>query len=554
VLALADVAFGSMRVGVALIAAGCVLLVYALGRELGLTVRTRVIACALFALSPFAVIQSALFLEYLFAVMLEMAVLTLLLAGLRSDANQRARRLAAAGFVYGLLVFTRPLEALMLGVAMALYLVVRERSLLRAVRHLPWPAVGALPVVALMLAYNMRLTGNPVRFPLWAIGGNNSFGFGKRNIVDGSPLIDATFTNSVKALHQNLRSLPHWMFGSVIVVPLALYGLWHRRRDSTTVLLAAIGILFPLAYLFYWGNLLIVNGRKQIGPHYYMALMVPTVVFAAVALERLLHRWKVVAFAVFTAMIAATAIEVPDKVDRNDHFTDAYRAEQEAIDAAVAGDAVVIVPTSADGPYLLHPRGWLSNDLTLENGVLYAADRGAENIALVRRFPGRRLYRLQAVEATRAPLQFRPSVRELVVDRSAVLQRTLTATVPDKHTRVRAYVETTGSNRRTCDVAAAGRMARAIVTVQMRTDQVRLSGCAGDPINLSAPPDLATLAVGFEFIGREPGHIEARELRVWTATEGSQVVSLNDELWRIVPYDRVPRRVIEGNTDLVVTV
>jgi hypothetical protein len=82
---------------------------------------------------------------------------------------------------------------------------------------------------------------------------------------------------------------------------------------------------------------------------------------------------------------------------------------------------------------------------------------------------------------------------------------------------------------------------------------VLLTGCTGDPISLGAPPAMATLAVGFEMTGRDPGHVEARELRVWTATEGAEIVSLNDELWRIVLHDRTPRRVIEGNNDLVVT-
>jgi 4-amino-4-deoxy-L-arabinose transferase-like glycosyltransferase len=146
-LALSDLVFGSMRVVLGLIAGGSVLLVYALARELELSTRARVIACAFFALSPFAVIQSALYLEYLFAVALEMAVLTLLLAGLRSAAGRRARRLTAAGLLFGLLVFTRPLEGLMLGVAMGLYLIVRERTLARALRQLGWPVLGAIPPV-----------------------------------------------------------------------------------------------------------------------------------------------------------------------------------------------------------------------------------------------------------------------------------------------------------------------------------------------------------------------------------------------------------------------
>lgn len=550
-LALSDLVFGSMRVGLGMIAAGSVLLVYALGGELGLSSRARVLASALFALSPFAVIQSALYLEYLFAVALEMAVLTLLLAGLRSPSGRRARRLSAAGLVFGLLVFTRPLEGLMLGAAMGLYLIVRERTLMRALRQLAWPVLGATPIVALMLVYNAQLTGNPLRFPLWAIGGNNSFGFGRRNVVAGSPLIDATFLNGLKALHQNMRSLPHWVFGSILVVPLAVQGLWQRRHEATTVLLAAIGVLFPLAYLFYWGNLLIVNGRKQIGPHYYMALLIPTVVFAAVALDRLALRRKSIATLLFVSMIAATLIELPDKIDRNDHFSDVYRAEQAAIDSVVDDNAVVIVPITADGAYLLHPRGWLTNDFGLRDPILYAADRGAENIELSRRYADRRLYRLQAVEDTRDPLTFRPSVREVVAVRSALLNRTISAQVPAELTRVNAYVQTDTANRQTCAVTPAASTVR--VTVQMRAGGVALTGCTGGPLALGVPAAPATLIVGFELLTDDPEQSESRELRVWTAPEGSEIVSLNEETWRIVPRDKTSTRVIEASTDLVVT-
>ena len=551
VLALFDLLFGSMRVGLGVIAGGSVLLVYALGGELDLSSRARVIACAFFALSPFAVIQSALYLEYLFAVALEMAVLTLLLAGLRMSAGRRARRLTAAGLVFGLLVFTRPLEGLMLGVAMGLFLLVRERTLTRALRQLLWPALGAAPIVALMLVYNAQLTGNPLRFPLWAIGGNNSFGFGQRNVVAGSPLIDATFLNGLKALHQNMRSLPHWVFGSILVVPLAVHGLWLRRHEATTVLLAAIGVLFPLAYLFYWGNLLIVNGRKQIGPHYYMALLIPTVVFAAVALDRLALNRKSLATLVFVSMIAATLIELPDKIDRNDHFSDVYRAEQAAIDSVVDADAIVILPITPDGSYLLHPRGWLTNDLGLDDPILYAADRGPDNIELSRRFSDRRLYRLQSVEATRSPLTFRPSVREVVPVKAATLSRTITAQVPAEFTRVNAYVQTNSTNRQTCAVTIAASTVH--VTVQMRTGGVELTGCAGPPLALGATSGPATLFVGFELITGDLKQSEFRELRVWTAPEGSDIVSLNDEMWRIVPRDKTSVRVIEASPDLVVS-
>jgi hypothetical protein len=340
------------------------------------------------------------------------------------------------------------------------------------------------------------------------------------------------------------------VFGSIIIVPLAVLGLWQRRHETTTVLLAAIGVLFPLAYLFYWGNLLIVNGRKLIGPHYYMALLIPTVVFAAVALDRLAVRRRSLATLVFVAMIAATFVELPDKIDRNDHLTDAYRAEQAAIDSVVDPNAIVILPITPDGSYLLHPRGWLTNDLGLDDDILYAADRGAENIDLSRRYSDRRLYRLQAVEATRVPLTFRPSVREVVAVKSAELRRSLSAPVPAEVTRVNAYVQTDGNNRQTCAITPASTVR---IAVEMRSAGVALTGCASGPLALGAVRTPTTLIVGFELFTDAPTPTESRELRVWTAPQGSDIVSLNEETWRIIPRDKTSTRVIEASPDLTVT-
>ena len=564
VLALSDLLFGSMRVALGLIAAGCVILVALLGRELRFTTRTCVMAAALFALSPFAVFQSALYLEYLFAVLLELAVLTLFLRGRGRAGPVRARLLAAAGLVFGLLVFTRPLEALMLGAALALYLAAAERRIAGAVRNLWWPALGSLPAILGMLLYNAQLTGNPLRFPLWAIGGNNAFGFGKRHVVDTAPIIDATALNALKALHQNLRSLPHWMFGSLLIVPLAFWGLWLRRRDNTTVLLGAIGVLFPLAYVFYWGNLLIVNGRKQIGPHYYMAVMIPTVMFAAVALEWLWRqrpRWIIPLAAV---MAVATLVELPDKIDRNQHFTDAYRAEQAAIDATVIRPALVILPASVDGPYLLHPRGWLSNDLALNRDVLYTADRGSRNIDLATRFPERTLYRLQAVEDTTSPaamtapargvrdkdspVLFSPSVVRVSPTIEESFAGSLMATrLPAGATGLRAYISG-GGDRKSCDVPLGN---EATVRFLVDSRAAQLPTCA---TIVSAPmqPD-TTVIVGMEFLDRVGAVIEARELQVWAQVRAQKVATMGAETWRILPASTIRARVINDPTLLKFT-
>lgn len=544
VLALSDRLFGTMRIALALIAAASVLLVAALGKELGRSPRERAIAATLFALSPFVVVQSALYLEYLFAVMLLLGALTLALRAAQRDAPpQWLRAGTGCGALLGLLLIARPLEALLASAAIAVFVLhssakLHGRSYLKAgaARLVPI-ALGGLPFTLAMLAYNAHLTGNPLRFPLWAIGGNNAFGFGRRNIVDGSPLIDMTPLNALKAMHQNLRALPHWMFGSVALVPFGVYGAYVHRREAATRLLLAIAVLFPLGYFFYWGNLLIVNGRKQIGPHYYLALMIPAVLFAASGVEAVLKRSprpRATATILVAVFVAATAIELPDKIDRNQHFTDAYRQEQRALEA-VAPTSIVILPITPDGPFLLHPRGFLTNSLDLDDDVLFAADRGGENITLAARFPDRKLYRLQAVEATRSPLTFKPSVTERKVENFRQVNETFRA-----EGAARAYIAV-GGDRKDCSIARGG------LDVDLRS--AGSLGCSGDDSALSLPAGFHTVTIGFEFVDGSGRLQQTIERRRWVSI-GAAGVTMEPEWWRIVPADKTPARVIESSDDV----
>lgn len=546
-LALFDLAFGSTRLALGAIAAAAVLGVYALAGELGFSPRSRLVASALFALSPLALVQSALYLEYLFATALELFALALVVRGARLG---RSRLLAAAGVLFGILLFTRPLEALLLGAATMVYFTaVTPRAWAAVARRAVMVSLGAVPLAVAMLAYNAAMTGHALRFPLWAIGGDNAFGFGRRRIVAGSPLIDVTVLNALKATHQNLRSLPHWMFGSILVVPLAFWGLWLRRREPWAWLLASIGILFPLGYFFYWGNLLIVNGRKQIGPHYYLAVMIPTVLFATVGLERLYRNvaarpgWtaRKALLSIGAVLSLATAVELPDKVDRNLHFTDSYRAEQRALDAAVAGPAIVVVPVTPDGPYLLHPRGWLVNDLDLRNERLFAADRGAANAELADRFPGRALFRLQAVEASRSPLAFRPSVRPLTITEGPQTRR-IAVNPREGFARARAYLQTGPHDRVYCDLAAPAQLELALAR-----DRAELRGCA-TPLRVAPATEQATVIAGVElWRGGHPQPAELLEVRIPIDMSGGRFRTVDAETWRIVPGEKVPARVLEND-------
>jgi hypothetical protein len=564
-LALSETLFGTMRPVPALIAAGCVLLVAALAREILGRDRSAVIAAGLFAFSPVAIIHGGLYLEYLYAVLLEMAVMLLVLQGRRLGSN---RRLVAAGAVLGVLFFMRPLDGILTGLALGAYLVADDlvarehRSPRRLARTAGFGLAGAAPFAALCFGYNAYVTGNVLRFPLWIIGGSNEFGFGKRAIVAGAPPMNITAGKAIEALQVNLRSFPHWFAGSVLALPLAAWGLWNLRHKRTTVLLAAIGIIFPLAYLFYWGNVLIMFGRKFFGPHYYFALLIPLCLLVAHGLGLLFDQRRPLGYAAVAVLLLATAVELPDKVDHNDRASDVARAEADLLDRTVTDEAVVVLPSSRDGAYVLHPRGWLQNKPNLTGRVLYAADRAEQNVDLFTRFPNRSIYRLQQTEGPERGSGFRPSVKRLRLTRAdGQLHARLAATnqtgapVAVLYAALAYQHDPVKYDRRACVLDTASTFGSDYrTTIVVDATGVTLP-CPDGPLRLPLPADSGTLGLGIS-VGptADPVTADLFEYRVWFRTDGAQHISLVTpaEQWRRDPSPSMRWRVTDGNPAITI--
>ena len=551
-LAASEWLFGTMRVAPAAIAAGCVLLVAVFTRETLRDERTAVAAAALLALSPFVIIQSGMYLEYLYAVLLELATLILVLRGRR---RQSTRHLIGAGAALGLLFFMRPLDAILIGAALAVYVALDDRhDARRAGRTVGWGAVGALPFVVMCFAYNRMVTGSALRFPLWIIGGSNEFGFGKRYIVNGAPVMNISFGKALEALRVNLRAFPHWNTGGLVALPLVLYGLWKLRRHRITVLLVAIAVIVPLGYLFYWGNVLIMYGRKFFGPHYYMSLLIPASVVVGHALVQLFdHRRKAV-YLTCAALITATAIEVPDKVDHNQRATNIAIDEDNLLRETVTDRAIVLLPRSRDGMYVLHPRGWLMNRPDLKGRVLYAVDRSEQNVELFDRYPDRSVYRLQQTEGSTTGSPFRPNVRRL--NRRDVGPTTATVTAMNgTGAAVTILYANLGLNHIECVVDRASVIGKTYSeTVRVEPDAVTLQCPDGQP-RLARTDPRATLSIG---IGIGPnddiGQAQLHEYRYWCLSHGNKLSVIDPpEQWRRDSAPSSRWRVTDGNPSIAVT-
>lgn len=392
VLAVSELLSGSMRPAAALTAAAAVVLVVLFAREVTGDRWLAVLAGALVLASPFFLVQTATLLAYPFAVVLQLAFAVCLLRAARTG---RAGWALAAGVLVGLAAFARSYDAVLfalpVGVAVLVSLA-RDRQ--RLLRTVAWGLAGALPVLAAILAYNVATTGEPLRFALQAAAPGNQFGFGPRSIVVGAPLVQYDLAEAVRTSTLTVLALPGWTFGGLLVVPLAILGWALLTRRAAWLLLALVAV-FPVGYFFWWGNALATMGVALFGPQYYLPALAPLAVLVAAGLADVWRRRRTAAVLIACALLAATLVRLPERIALNAGFRDDHAGELAAVDAAVDGPAVVLIPSERDGPWIGHPRPHLLNDVDLADPVIYAADSGAANLVLPERFPDRALYRLE---------------------------------------------------------------------------------------------------------------------------------------------------------------
>jgi len=210
-------------------------------RQLRASAPTNGALVALVMLSPFTLFNGASFFSHMQAAVAVMAICWL---QLRDEANESISNKLLIGFFLSIALVTRyevfAITAFMLGID---YLV---RHRLRSFRVLPLLIAGALPVIALWLAYNYSVTGNPL-LPtyVWADFGNVRFQIG-----------------SYRALIGLGTSLLR--FSSAALLLLYVLALWTRLRSGTV---RFYDLLFPGAMIFF--EFFPNGGGHQYGPRYW---------------------------------------------------------------------------------------------------------------------------------------------------------------------------------------------------------------------------------------------------------------------------------------------
>ena len=520
VLAVGMAVTGSEAVTVALVIALLGPAMWWFALELSGDRRVAAVAGVALLVSPLVVVHSGTLLSYLPALVCQ---LVLGASVIRVARTGRPRLLLLSGVASGLLFAMRPLDAGLVVVPFGVYLLWRWRSAPRRIgKGLGWGALGALPIVLAVLAYNGRVSGAPFTFPIEAAGGNNAFGFGLRNIAEGTPVTSYFLADAVRSTALNLVELLQWLPGAWLGGALAVVGgvsLWRADR-AKALLLGALVVIFPLVYVVYWGTLLVGVGRDVFGPFYYAPVWISFVTAAAMGVVGLWDRRvvlgrpvavTVVAVALVVAIVG-TAFAVRPSVETLDVATERGRTEAEFMTTAPDG-SLVVLPVGADGPWILQPWAQYANAPGLDGRVVFAADAPQDVLDALGRFPTRAAYQLLAPDGpgNAGPLALEPLTVQ--TGTGFVMRTTIAVSGPE---RVWSYAVTAVDGAR-CPVDAAVDGTATVRWAVQDGSVSALDGCAGPVEPLPPiPPGQRQCAAGLQV--ESDGAVAVQEERFWCET------------------------------------
>jgi hypothetical protein len=407
---------GSARLALAVVAAGAVALVYAVVAEV-FDRETGVIAALLLVLSPLFVVEASVFLPYVPAFCLN---LLFAWAYLRADRTGDVRFAALAGGAIGISFWARPYTAVLFAAPFIAHALWTLRGVERGplVRQSATALLG-LGGVALALAYNTVMTGDPLVFPYQVFAPQDGPGFGHRQILG----YERNYTVAL-ALEANARNLltyaTRWAVGGPLGSLLAIGGLIvaFRRADwrprPRVLVLAGTAVSIVLGNVYFWGTLNILGELSDttdglisfLGPYYHVGLLLPTVAFGAVGARTLgrtlrstlsefdSRRLRAGGLAVVVAcMLVATGVTAgalgAPLID-NYEVTEQYETAYEPFEERDFERALVFLPDPY-GEWLNHPFQPLRNDPGFDGEAVYALEDRPFDV--VDAFPNRTYYR-----------------------------------------------------------------------------------------------------------------------------------------------------------------
>lgn len=366
---------------------------YALALEITRERRVAGLSATLLVLSPIVAIHSGVFLTYLFASGVGAIFTTCVLAGVRLASR---RWLLGTGACLGILILTRPFDAVLWAVAVLGYVVVTERHQLRELQRLaPTLIVATLPFVLGQLAFNNHLTGSPLRFPISVADPLDAFGFGERRMMPGIETTTYDLGIALESAVENLMFLPWFVLGGYIGAIAAVAAVVGNRRRRSTWLLVSLGVVFPVGYLGFWGTTVAATTSPLHGPIYYIPVYVPLCILMAQGLIIAFRRALPMAMILSVAALAMTIPMARQPLLENRQISETQKVWSDSL-ASIDRPALVVV---SEADYLIYMNPNSANDATLSDDVIWATDADPSLLRFIQQHPDRTAYIQRAVAA-----------------------------------------------------------------------------------------------------------------------------------------------------------
>jgi len=414
-------------------------LVYLIGRRLyGEAVA--LLASALMITSPFFLLQAGSFMSHV--VSLFWALLTLYLFVAAHDRQVRSiLPMALAGVALGMLLLSRPLTAVGIGIPFVIWATVAVlREPRRLVGYLPM-LVGFLPCAAALLAYNRLTTGDSLRsaYELW--WACDKVGFGPDICANGYTLGEG-ITNMKFELGRLAAYLFGWPLGlSIVPVTVAAVDAILRTarssvagagtgRDDSDGNLGQAAVSYDLLLMGMVAGLIVIHlgywhggphAVEVYGPRYYFEALGALVLLSSRGLLRIAElsaipwamrsrqharQWTTLATLVIAVglVIANFSSFAPQEFRRYTHFYGIEGSGVRTVRVAELTNAIVFIasPQKPDYAWPDYAPFFVENDPSLNSDPLYVADLGeARNRTLMALYPDRTYYRYAEGTLTR---------------------------------------------------------------------------------------------------------------------------------------------------------
>ncbi|KJE25422.1 PMT family glycosyltransferase, 4-amino-4-deoxy-L-arabinose transferase [Frankia torreyi] len=393
---------GSIDPALAVIAAAAVVVTYLLGVELSGSRRVAALAATLLALSPLVLLQSAMVLSYLPALVLLQATM---LGVLRGRRLHRAPPVLGAGVALGVAAAVRPYDVVLLLAPLAVWLLVTSAG--RCWWLVRWLVCGLAAPAVIVLLTNAAATGSPLRLPFALLEPDDRIGFGLRKLYPADGRHDFGLTDGLSSVGDHLWLLGGWAFGGVVLAAASLAAGVRRRLSAPAAMLGLGGLLFLIGYVCFWGAwnaAELWGGIRYLGPFYMVAVLIPLVHLGATGCAwgaaALVARGRRLGFAVLVPVVAAvvtlTVVVLTGAVRDNLVLTGNDR-ELRAMLRRLPDRPLVFV--AANPAFLGHPTPVTANGPDLDDPVLYAVARGVDDLTVVADHPDRPAYLLRLAPA-----------------------------------------------------------------------------------------------------------------------------------------------------------